>query len=69
MDVYGHLMRATNTRAADKLADLALSGSKTVADEEIAELDETQVVDSVGGPCWNRTSDPLIKSQMLCRLS
>lgn len=28
-----------------------------------------QVVDFIGEPCWIRTSDPLLKRQMLCRLS
>jgi integrase len=76
MDVYGHLMSATNARAAEKLAKLALGekpsdtvSSKTVADEEIAELEDTQLIELIGGPCWNRTSDHLIKSQMLYRLS
>ena len=31
LDTYGHLMRATNPDAAQKLEDLVLSGSKTVA--------------------------------------
>jgi hypothetical protein len=63
-------------RAAEKLAELAFGekpsdivGSKTVADEEIAEFDETQLIELVGGPCRNRTCDHLIKSQMLYRLS
>jgi hypothetical protein len=25
--------------------------------------------DGIGEPCWTRTSDPLLKRQMLCRLS
>ena len=29
----------------------------------------SQVVDFVDGPCWARTSDPLIKSQLLYQLS
>jgi integrase len=69
MDVYGHLMSATNARAAEKLAELVLSGSKMVANEEMAELEDTQLIELIGGPCWNRTSDHLIKSQMLYRLS
>jgi hypothetical protein len=48
---------------------LVLSGSKMVADEEITELEDTQPVELVGGPCRNRTCDHLIKSQMLYRLS
>jgi hypothetical protein len=29
----------------------------------------SQVVDFIDGPCWARTSDPLIKSQLLYQLS
>ena len=29
----------------------------------------TRLGASIGGPCWNRTNDHLIKSQMLYRLS
>ena len=28
-----------------------------------------EVVDFIDGPCWARTSDPLIKSQLLYQLS
>jgi hypothetical protein len=71
-DTYGHLMQATKTQAAEKLATLALGSktcSKIVATRDRARPKRKQVVDLIGGPCWNRTSDPLIKSQMLCRLS
>ena len=35
LDIYGHLMKETNGHAADKLSDLALSGSKMVANHEV----------------------------------
>ena len=63
MDVYGHLMQATNHVAADKLALLALgSGSKTVAAENIVTAEDTQVIEINGGPCKIRTCDQLVKS-------
>ncbi len=70
MDVYGHLMQTTNRAAADKLALLALgSGSKTVANAEPHDLENSQVVEMNGGPCRDRTCDQLVKSQLLYRLS
>jgi hypothetical protein len=50
-----------------------------VDEEDVVELDDV-LVDSVGRivddrrslasePCWDRTSDPLLKRQMLYRLS
>ena len=34
-----------------------------------ARLDDGDVAISFGGPCWIRTSDSLLKRQILCHLS
>ncbi len=71
MDIYGHLMRATNSRAAEKLGRLALSatknGSKMVANQKRKQRDDRNLLIS-GGPCRNRTCDHLIKSQVLLHI-
>ena len=56
-----------NRRTADRLA--AQSGSKVVAESNSGAPDALEAPEKLGGPWRTRTSDPLIKSQLLYQLS
>ena len=67
MDTYGKWLPMGNKAAVDRLDEG--NGSKVVArlrpaGDGVSELSETN-----GEPWWDRTTDPLIKSQVLYQLS
>ena len=56
-----------NKAAVDRLDDP--SGSKVVARSAIVEEGVVEMLKKNGEPWWDRTTDPLIKSQVLYQLS
>jgi hypothetical protein len=56
-----------NKAAVNRLDDP--HGSKPVAGSDAAGSGVSEVPKKNGEPWWDRTTDPLIKSQVLCQLS
>ena len=68
MDTYGKWLPMGNKTAVDRLDDV--SGSKVVENEASgAGGMSRKPAKELGEPWWDRTTDPLIKSQVLCQLS
>ena len=63
VDIYGHMLKGASRDAIDRL-ERAL-GSKTVAEEEVADYELSQVVGNIGGSAWIRTKDQGIMSPLL----
>jgi hypothetical protein len=65
---YAHLAPSHIQAAMEKgsLSNIGLgTGSKTGSGSKDSEEEKTQEVDSIGAPDWNRTSNLLIRSQVL----
>ncbi len=71
MDQYADALPDEMAAAADKVAEALFEArsSRMVAAAKNAEQESAEVLDLNGGPCWIRTSDQLVKSQLLYRLS
>jgi len=67
VDTYGRWLPMGNKAAVDRLDDP--SGSKVVAKTMGASEDALQLPEKSGEPWWDRTTDPLLKRQVLYRLS
>ena len=67
VDTYGKWLPMGNKAAVDRLDDP--SGSKVVAKSTTIGDGVLEVPMKNGEPWWDRTTDPLIKSQVLCQLS
>src|SRR5437867_12245671 len=68
VDTYGKWLPMGNKAAVDRLDDQ--NGSKVVARlVPAADSVEASADEISGEPWWDRTTDPLIKSQVLCQLS
>jgi hypothetical protein len=74
VDTYGHLIPGANRAAVDRLDDAPMQPDATQAQPEplndeatLAEMQE--LFGKSGEPRWNRTSNPQIKSLLLCQLS
>jgi len=67
----GSEVKPSRADQCDGLRQSVLTGDKPKS-LKISDLDEglrEEAKPSESAPCWNRTNNPLIKSQMLCRLS
>src|SRR5215813_11292284 len=58
-------LKSRDSRHGPKAKWKMIFGAKSEKPRDAA----SQVVDFIDGPCWARTSDPLIKSQLLYQLS
>ena len=67
VDTYGKWLPMGNKAAVNRLDDE--NGSKVVAKTPTGTPDVSEVPVTTGGPWRTRTSDPLIKSQLLYQLS
>ncbi len=67
VDTYGRWLPMGNKAAVDRLDEE--SGSKMVAKTNGASEGAPQVSETSGEPWWDRTTDPLLKRQVLCQLS
>jgi len=67
VDTYGKWLPMGNKAAVNRLDDR--TGSKTVASAAAEAKSRAEMLKKVGSPGWARTSDPLINSQVLYRLS
>jgi hypothetical protein len=68
IDTYGKWLPMGNKAAVDRLDDA--SGSNVVANEARGTGGVSRKpAKQIGEPWWDRTTDPLIKSQVLCQLS
>ena len=70
VDVYGHLVPGANRHEVDKLDEISAENAPQTHPDKKAEPQEPpQLLDLNGEPWRIRTSDPLIKSQLLYQLS
>jgi len=67
VDTYGKWLPMGNKAAVNRLDEE--SGSKVVAESNSGAPDALEAPEKLGGPWRTRTSDPLIKSQLLYQLS
>jgi hypothetical protein len=67
VDTYGRWLPMGNKAAVNRLDDP--SGSKVVAGTATSGESVLEMPKKNGEPWWDRTTDPLIKSQVLCQLS
>ena len=68
VDTYGKWLPIEPTRGGVDSLDAA-SGSKVVATSALPPGSVSELPERNGEPWWDRTTDPLIKSQVLCQLS